>query len=122
MTKNIELTLIYENGYGKLWINEDYHIVDVESEDPEEFLKDLAQALEILGDEVTHSHNENFVEDFIQAQTAALAIQDCEIIHKHLMAWNPMMAAVEVLAKQSGVDTNNPFELTQFAFKIFSQM
>lgn len=69
-TKNIEMTLLYENGYGKLWINREYHIVDVETEDPEEFMENLSGALEILGDEVTHNRNENFV----QAQTAALAI------------------------------------------------
>ena len=122
MTKNIELTLLYENGYGKLWINKEYHIVDVETEDPEEFLKNLTQAAEILGDEVTHNHNENFVNDFLQTQTAALAIQDCDIIHRHLMAWDPRMAAIEVLAKQSGIDTNNPLELAKFAFKTLSQM
>lgn len=120
MTKNIEMTLLYENGYGKLWINKEYHVVDFETEDPKGFLENLAQVLEILGDEVTH--DKDFVQDFIQAQTASLAIQDCEVIHKHLMAWDPAMAAVEMLAKQSGIDTNNPLELAKFAFKTLSQM
>lgn len=121
-TKNIEMTLLYENGYGKLWINREYHIVDVETEDPEEFMENLSGALEILGDEVNHNRSENFVKDFVQAQTAVLAVQDCDIIHKHLMAWDPRMAAIEVLAKQSGINTNNPFELARFAFETLGKM
>ena len=121
-TKSIEMTLLYENGYGKLWINKDYHVVDLETEDPKRFLENLVQAREILGDEVAHNCNEDFVEDFIQAQTASLAIQDCEVIHKHLMAWDPTLAAVEMLAKQSGIDTDNPLELAKFAFKTLTQI
>ena len=40
-TKSIEMTLLYENGYGKIYINKDYHLVDVETENPKDFFESL---------------------------------------------------------------------------------
>ena len=119
-TKNIELTLLYENGYGKLWINKDYHVIDLESENPNEFFENLAKAANILGEEV--EGDESLIEDFISTHTAVYAIQSCELIHKHLMSWDPKMAAIEQAAKDAGINLSNPLELMKFVSEIFSNL
>ena len=119
-TKNIKLTLLYENGYGKLWINKDYHVIDLESENPNEFFENLAEAANILGEEV--EGDKSLIEDFISTYTAVYAIQSCELIHRHLMSWDPKMAAIEQAAKDAGINLSNPFELMKFVSEIFSNL
>ena len=114
-TKSIELELLYENAYGKIYINKNYHIIDVETEEPEEFFDSLAKATEILGEEYTYNKNKSFEDDFIYTQTAAIAVQTCTLIHKHGISWDPMMAAMHLMVEQEGID--DPRERIEFMLK-----
>lgn len=122
MKKNIEMTLLYENGYGKLFINKEYHLVDIEAENLEEFLKNLGSAAEILGEEVVCNKDESLRKDFMETQIAILAFQTCTIIHKHIMEWNPMMAALNQLnqiAEEEGIP-DDPLDRALFMMKTLS--
>ena len=121
-TKSIELELLYENAYGKIYINENYHIIDVETEEPEEFFDSLAKAATILGEEYTYNKNKSFEDDFIYTHTACVALKTCTIINKQRVAWNPMMAAIHLMAEEEGVNMNNPIEVTTFMLKTISNL
>ena len=119
-TKSIELELLYENAYGKIYINKNYHIIDVETEEPEEFFDSLAKATEILGEE--YICNKSFENDFIYTQTAATAVQTCTVIHEHKIPWDPMMAAMQLMAKEVGVNMNNPAEAIPFMLRTIGNL
>ena len=121
MNKSIEMTLLYENEYGKLYINKDYHIVDVETENPEKFFESLSKVANLLGEEVSEGNME-VKEDFIYTQTAVTAIKTCNLVHKHQTQWDPLMASMGIMAKEEGIDLSNPIELVSFMMKTIGNL
>lgn len=115
MNKSIEMTLLYENEYGKLYVK-DYHIVDIETEDPKEFFKSLSRVANLLGEEVSDGNME-VKDDFIYTQTAVTAVQTCTLIHKHQIQWDPLMASIEIMATKEGINMGNPMEVISFLMK-----
>lgn len=98
-TKNIEMTLLYENGYGKLYINKDHHLIDIETENPKDFFESLDKVANLLGEEISEGNME-VKEDFMYTQTAVTAIHTCTLTHKHQIQWDPAMASIEIMAKK----------------------
>jgi hypothetical protein len=120
-TKSIEMTLLYENGYGKIYINKDYHLVDVETENPKDFFESLRDVSDLLGDELSEGNME-VKKDFMYTQTAVTAIQTCTLTHKHQLQWDPLMASIEVMAKDQNVNLNNPMEVMNFMVKTIGNL
>lgn len=121
MNKSIEMTLLYENGYGKLYVNKDYHIIDIETENPEEFFESLSKVANLLGEEVSEG-NIGVKDDFIYTQTAVTAIHTCTLIHKHQIQWDPLMASIEIMAKKEGINMDNPMEVINFLMKTMDNL
>ena len=118
--KTLELELLYESGYGKIWINKQYRLVEIETNDPKGLSENLACAIDVLHQEAEEGNDSQIIEEFLQAQTAGLAIQSCDIIHKYQIPWDPIIEAVKQLAEQSGAHTL--LERAAFAAKYFREL
>ena len=118
--KTLEFELLYESGYGKMWLNKQYHIVEIETNDPEGFAQNLSCAIDVLGQEAEDGHDSQIIEEFLQAQTAGLAAQSCDIIYRHPLQWDPMIEAIKQMAEQAGADT--PLEKAMFIAKTFKEL
>lgn len=120
MQKTLELELLYESGYGKIWINKQYHLIEIETNDPEGFVENLCCAIDVLHQEAEEGNNPQIIEEFLKAQTAGLAIQSCDVIYSHQLPWDPMIEAVKQMAEQAGAHT--PLEQAMFAIKTFRKL
>jgi hypothetical protein len=118
--KTLEFELLYESGYGKIWLNKQYRLVEIDTNDPEGFAENLSYAIEVLHKEAEDGHDPQIIEEFLQAQTAGLAIQSCDIICRHLLQWNPMIEAIKQMAEQAGANT--PLEKATFIAKTFKEL
>ena len=118
--KTLEFELLYESGYGKIWLNKQYHLVEIETNDPEGFAENLSCAIEVLHEEAEDGHDSQIIEEFLQAQTAGLAVQSCDIIHRYSLQWDPMIEAIKQMAEQAGAHT--PLEQAMFAIKTFREL
>lgn len=122
-TKTINLELFFENKYGKLYVNKDYHIFEVETSSPEDFVTCLFEETEKLHQIiVSNQASEKICERFTKCFEAMQFMKSCDSIVKRQRPWNVIIVSIDEIAKEKGIDPSGKAMLTlQLMHEFFQQ-